>query len=75
MTTVMMIRVGNDQICVIITAGKGDDHSGIRSCGQRPDLCDHHSSGGDDHSDDDSCGQRPDLCDHHSDDGVDVYST
>ena len=27
MTTVMMIRVGNDQICMIITAGKGDDHS------------------------------------------------
>ena len=21
------VRVGNDQICVIITAGKGDDHS------------------------------------------------
>ena len=27
MTTVMMIRVGNDQICMIITAGKGDDHN------------------------------------------------
>ena len=25
MTTVMMIRVSNDQICVIITAGKGDE--------------------------------------------------
>ena len=25
MTTVMMIRVSDDQICVIITAGKGDD--------------------------------------------------
>ena len=33
MTTVIMIRVGNDQICVIITAGKGDDHSDD-SCGR-----------------------------------------
>ena len=36
-------RVGKDHICVISTAGKGDDHSDDDSCGQRPDLCDHHS--------------------------------
>ena len=54
-------RVGKDHICVISTAGKGDDHSDDDSCGQRPDLCDHHSRGGDDHS-----GGRGDLRDHHS---------
>ena len=63
MTTVMMIRVGNDQICMISTAGKGDDHSDdeepssaatmttvmmIRVSNEAGSVCDHQSE-------DDSC--------------------
>ena len=44
MTTVKMIRVGNDQICMIITVK-------VTVWAMKMDLCDHHRSQGDDGGD------------------------
>ena len=58
MTIVMMIRVGYDQICVIITAGKGDDHSEDVRVGN-DQICVIITAGkGDDHSEGDRVGDE-----------------
>ena len=46
MTTVMMIRVGNDQICVIITAG--EEMTTVKKVvwATTRSVCDHHSDDG-----------------------------